>query len=172
MYASNSVHHMPTDINPTSNNSILNSIMSSSHHPDSTTQSINVSSGDCLVHSNGSLYTVKMDHVTYLWSQAISDSIGSLLDRGANGGLASADIHVLKYTKQYADTTGVGQASISALQLVTYTRTVHTTQGPVVLIMNQYAYYGETSTVHSAGQLSDFGLDMDDQSSQAMHGYT
>ena len=39
------------------------------------------------------------------------------------------------------------------------------TQGPVVLIMNQYTYYGKGSTVHSVRQLSHFGLDIDDQSS-------
>ena len=39
------------------------------------------------------------------------------------------------------------------------------TQGPIVLIMNQYAYYGKRmSTVHSVGQLSHFGLDINDQS--------
>ena len=39
------------------------------------------------------------------------------------------------------------------------------TQGPIVLTMNQYAYYGKGSTVHSVGQLSHFGLEIDDQSS-------
>ena len=39
------------------------------------------------------------------------------------------------------------------------------TQGHVVLIVNQYAYYGKGSTVPSVGQLSHFGLDIDDQSS-------
>ena len=39
------------------------------------------------------------------------------------------------------------------------------TQGPVILNMNQYAYYEKGSIVHSIGQLSQFGLDIDDQSS-------
>ena len=38
---------------------------------------------------------------------------------------------------------GVGQASQDALLLVTCTRAVHVTQGPIVLIMHQYAYYGK-----------------------------
>ena len=37
---------------------------------------------------------------------------------------------------------GVGQASIKALPIVTCASTIHMTQGPVVLIMNQYDYYG------------------------------
>ena len=95
----------------------------------------------------------------------MSDSIRPLIDRGANGGLACTDVHMLEYTKQYAEMTGVSQASINALPLVTCVGTVHTTQGPTVLIMNQYAYYRKGSTVHSIGQLSHFGLDIDDQSS-------
>ena len=39
------------------------------------------------------------------------------------------------------------------------------THGPILLIMDQYASYGKGSTVHSVGQLSHFGLDIDDQSS-------
>ena len=39
------------------------------------------------------------------------------------------------------------------------------TQGAIVLTMNQYTYYGKGSTVHSVGQLSHFGLEIDDQSS-------
>ena len=37
MYASNSVHHMPTDISPTSDRKILNSVMSSLHSTASNT---------------------------------------------------------------------------------------------------------------------------------------
>ena len=51
------------------------------------------------------------------------------------------------------------------------------TQGSIVLNMNQDAYYGKGSTVHSVRQLSHFSLEIEDQSSaipksQTMHGYT
>ena len=39
------------------------------------------------MHSNGSLYIANMAHVMYQCLQAISDSIGSLINAGANGGL-------------------------------------------------------------------------------------
>ena len=98
-YTSNSVHHMPTDRSPTSDNKILNSVMSSSSSTTSNTCSINMQSGDCLVHSNGRSYTVNMTHVTYQCSQDISDSIGSLIDEEANGGLAGTDVCLLDYTE-------------------------------------------------------------------------
>ena len=64
-------------------------------------------------------------------------SIGSHIDRGANAGLAVANIPVLKYTKQCADIMGVGKALLNKLPFVTCARTVHMTQGPIVLIMHQ-----------------------------------
>ena len=39
------------------------------------------------------------------------------------------------------------------------------TQGPIVHIMHLYTYYGKGNSFHSVGQLSHFGLDIDDQSS-------
>ena len=60
---------------------------------------------------------------------------------------------------------GVDQASINTLPLATCTGTVHMTQGPIVLIMNQYDYYGKGSTVDCVGQLPHFGLELDNQSS-------
>ena len=60
MYASNFVHHMPIDISPSSNNKIFNSLMFSSHSATSNMHSINVHSGDHLVHPNGTSYTANM----------------------------------------------------------------------------------------------------------------
>ena len=45
----------------------------------------------------------------------------------ANGGLDGADVSVLEYTRQYADTIGIGWASINALQCVTCAGTVQMT---------------------------------------------
>ena len=156
---------MPTETALTSNTKILHLIMSSSHSTTSNPQSINVTSKDCLIHSNGSSYTVSMAHVTYWCLQTMSNSIGSLIDGGANGGFPGTDVHVLEYTEQYADIMGVGQPSINALPLVTCAGTIQTTQGSIVLIMNQYTYNGKGSTVDYVRKLSHFGLDIDDHSS-------
>ena len=163
---SNSVCHMSTETAlPPESTTLLNSLLSSSHSTTSNPCSFNVTSRDCIIHSNGSLYNVNMADVSYQCLQAISDSIGPLTDQGANGGLASADFHMLEYTEQYADIMGVGQVSLNALPLVTCDGTIHMTQDPVVLIVNQYTFYGKVSTVQSVWQLSHFGLEVDDQSS-------
>ena len=54
--------------------------------------------------------------------------------------MASAYVCMLEYTEQYADIIRVGQVSLNALQLVTCAGTTYMTQGPIVLVMNQYAY--------------------------------
>ena len=60
VYASNSVHHMPTEtVLPPESTTILNSLLSSScsmtgnSHP-------NVTSGNCIIHSNGSCALLPM----------------------------------------------------------------------------------------------------------------
>ena len=98
-----------------------------------------------------------MAHDIYCCSQAILDSIGSLIDGGASGGLTGTDICLLEYTEQCADITVVDQASLNKLPLLTCPSTVNTTHRPIVFIMYQYAYYEKGSTINSAGQLSYFG---------------
>ena len=98
MYASNSVHHMLTDMSPISDNEILNSIMSSSCSTSHNMHSINVHSDNHVIRSNGSSYTANMVHVTYQCWQTILDPIGSLIDGGVKGGLPGTDICMLDYT--------------------------------------------------------------------------
>ena len=130
---------MPTETAPSSESTtLLNSLMSSTCSTTSNSCSINVTSSDHLIHSNGSSYTANMAHVTDQCSQTISNSIGSLSDGGANSGLVSADFHVLEYTECCADITGsrpgINQHT-STCNLCWY----HThDSGSCFLIMNQY----------------------------------
>ena len=130
MYTSNSVHHMPMETAPSpESTTILISLLSTSCSTAGNSCYINVASGDGIIHSNGSSYTVNMAHVTYQCLQAISGSNQSIIDGGATGGLAGTGVHMLEYTEQYADIMGVGQASINTLSLVTCAGMIHMTQG-------------------------------------------
>ena len=44
---------------------------------------------------------------TYHISKHSASSYGSLVDRGANGGLAGSDVHVLERTSQKVSVTGI-----------------------------------------------------------------
>ena len=95
-----------------------------------------------------------------------TNGIGSLIDGGANGGFAGADVRVLEYTDQHADVTGIADHSVQNVPLATVAGLVKTTKGDAIVIMHQYAYYGKGTTVHSVGQMEHFGLEVDDRSAR------
>ena len=84
---------------------------------------------------------------------------GSLVDSGANGGLLGEDVRVLEVdTFNKIDVTGVGQNAITGLNIAQGAAVVETMdEGPIVVIMSQYANHGKGKTIHSKSQLEHFG---------------
>ena len=79
-------------------------------------------------------------HLNYHVAKAKQVQHGSLVDRGANGGLAGSDVRLLSNAPN-----GLDRVQCGAL--------AYTNHGYVNLIMNTYAYYGKGHTIHSAGQI-------------------
>ena len=77
----------------------------------------------------------------------------SLVDRGANGGLAGTDVRILSKSPGKCTVTGIDQHQINGLDRVQSAALVNTNDGYVSLIMNKYAYYGKSHAIHSAGQI-------------------
>ena len=79
-----------------------------------------------------------------------------MLDCGANGSMAGNDCHLLAESCPacHADVTGVGEENnhIEHLKIGTYGGKTITDQGPIVLIMNEYAGYGKGRTIHPCPQ--------------------
>ena len=71
---------------------------------------------------------------------------GSLVDRGANGGLADLDVRVLSTSSRKCTVTGIDNHEIPGLDLLQCAALVQTNYGMVNLIMNEYAYYGRGHT--------------------------
>ena len=94
-------------------------------------------------------------HFTYHIAQASQAKHGSLLDRGANGGLAGSDT-----------VTGINSQELQGLDVVQCAALVETNHGIVNLIMNEYACYGNGHTIHSSGQIEWFKNSVDDRSVQ------
>ena len=78
---------------------------------------------------------------------------GSLVDRGANGGLAGSDVRVHSTSTRKCTVTGIDQHQINGLDIEQCAALVNTNHGYVNLIMNEYAYYGKGHTIHSSGQI-------------------
>ena len=102
--------------------------------------------------------TIKINaHFTYHVAQADQAKHASLIDRGANGGLAGSDVRVV---------TGIDNYELSGLNVVQCTALVNTYHGIVNLIKNEYAHYGHGCTIHSSGQIEWYTNLVDDKSVQ------
>ena len=105
-------------------------------------------------------------HITYHVAQAKQAKHGSLVDRGANGGLAGSDVRVLSTSSRKCTVTGIDNHEIPGLHLVQCAALVQTNHGMVNLIKNEYAYYGRGHSIHSSGQIEWYTNTVDDKSVQ------
>ena len=105
-------------------------------------------------------------HITYHVAQATQAKHGSLVVRGANGGLAGSYIRVLSTSSTKCTVTGIDNHEIPGLDLVQCAALVQTNHGMVNLIMNEYAYYGRGHSIHSSSQIEWYTNTVDDKSVQ------
>ena len=108
-------------------------------------------------------YSINKTHIYHV-SKHSSSHYGSLIDRGANGGLAGSDVRILEWTGRTVSVTGIDNHELPGLDIVTCSALLHTNHGKVVLIMHEYAYYGRGNTIHSPGQIEWFQNTCDDKS--------
>ena len=87
-----------------------------------------------------------------------------LVDRGANGGLAGSDMHVIHKTHRKINIQGIDNHEVTGLDVVTAATLLNTSQGKVIVIFNEYAYLGKGSSIHSSGQLEWFKTNVDEKS--------
>jgi len=82
-----------------------------------------------------------------------SCKIGSLVDRGANGGIAGDDVRIIEKSDWTVDVRGIDNHQIVDIPIVTAGGVVKTQHGPAIVILHQYAYTGQGKTIHSSAQL-------------------
>ena len=87
-----------------------------------------------------------------------------MVDRGANGGLAGSDMHVIHKTHRKINIQGIDNHEVTGLDVVTAATLLNTSQGKVIGIFNEYAYLGKGSSIHSSGQLEWFKTNVDEKS--------
>ncbi len=81
---------------------------------------------------------------------------GSLMDRGANGGIIGDDAIVIHVHNRAVDVTGINNHELSALKIVDAAGKLLTQNGPVIGIFRQYAYHGINRSIHSSGQFEAY----------------
>ena len=109
-------------------------------------------------------------HLTYTVGKHHADKPGALINRGANGGVAGADVRVIEITHRAVNVQGVSDHQVTDLKIVTAGGVVPMQHGPVIAIFHQYAHLGTGKTIHSSVQLEEFGLQVDEKSSRVPGG--
>ena len=74
---------------------------------------------------------------------------GSLLDRGANGGIAGDDVCFLTKSDHSINVTGIHDHQITGLSIGTAAGRIITQQGPAIVLLHEYALLGRGCSVHS-----------------------
>ena len=114
---------------------------------------------------NGQTYRSVNNHIIYNVSQHKSSARESLVDRGANGGIAGNDVRIIeKSPHHFVNIRGIDNHEITEVPIVTAGGVIHTQHGPVIAIMHQYAYHGKNKTIHSSMQLEHYKNDVNDKS--------
>ncbi len=114
---------------------------------------------------NGKKYCQVQAHcIYYSASSHKSCKVGSLIDRGANGGIAGDDIHIIEKSNQTVDVRGIDNHQITNIPIVTARGIIKTQHGPAIAILHQYTYTGQGKSIHSSGQLEWYKNNVNDKS--------
>ena len=87
-----------------------------------------------------------------------------LIDRGANGGLAGADMRVIHTTPRKINIVGIDDHELTGLNAVTAATLLDTQKGPIIRVFYDYAHLGKGRSIHAAGQMEWFNCKVDDRS--------
>jgi hypothetical protein len=91
--------------------------------------------------SKNSKRSVSMTHIEYKVSYhkaSLGQSL-SLMDRGANGGVAGTDVHVIFKTVRTVGIRGIDNHQCTNIDIGTVGGVIQTHKGPIIGIMHQYA---------------------------------
>jgi hypothetical protein len=88
----------------------------------------------------------------------------SLIDQGANDGIAGEDVRVIFRTSRTVDIKGIDNHHVNDIGIGSVGGVVHTQKGPVIAIMHQYALLGNGASIHSPSRLEWYKNDVNDKS--------
>ena len=87
----------------------------------------------------------------------------SLVDRGANGGIAGNDVRIIEKLHRHVDVQGIDNHQITHIPIVTAGGVTKTQRGNIILILHQYAYVGKGTSIHSSPQIEAYHNKVDDR---------
>ena len=102
-------------------------------------------------------------HQRYVFAE-VHQTNHQLIDRGANGGLAGADMRVIHTTPRKIIIVGIGDHELTGLNVVTAATLLDTQKGPIIGVFHEYAHLGKGKSIHAAAQMEWFNCKVDDRS--------
>ena len=102
-------------------------------------------------------------HQRYVFAR-VNQSNHHLIDRGANGGLAGADMRVIHTTPRKINIVGIDDHELTGLNVVTAAALLDTQKGPIIGVFHEYAHLGKGRSIDAAGQMEWFNCQVDDRS--------
>jgi hypothetical protein len=118
----------------------------------------------CRVMSKTSKQSVNLTHVVYSVSAHKSSNPHSLVDCGANGGVAGDDVRVIFCTECTVDISGIDNHQVTNIDIGTVGGVVMTQKGFVIAIFHQYALLGKGHSIHSPCPLEWYHNDVNGKS--------
>jgi hypothetical protein len=88
----------------------------------------------------------------------------SLVDRGANGGVAGNDVRIIFKTNRTVDIRGIDNHQVTDIDIGTVGGVVQSQKGPVIAVMHQYALLNKGHSIHSPSQFESYKVTVDDKS--------
>eukprot|EP00934_Nitzschia_sp_Nitz4_P004676 Nitzschia sp. Nitz4//scaffold468_size5769//118//5631//NITZ4_009203-RA/size5769-snap-gene-0.0-mRNA-1//-1//CDS//3329552515//4666//frame0 len=98
--------------------------------------------------------------------QVKKSTFSSLVDRGANGGIAGDDVRIIFKTDRRVDVSGLDSHEVNDLPIVSVGGVVQSQAGALLLVFHQYGSLGRGKTIHSSLQLESYGNHVFDMSSK------
>ena len=83
-------------------------------------------------------------HQRYVFTR-VNQSNHHVIDRGANGGLAGADMRVIHTTPRKINIVGIDDHELTGLNVVTAAALLDTQKGPIIGIFHEYAHLGKAN---------------------------
>ena len=102
-------------------------------------------------------------HQRYVFAR-VNQSNHHLIDSGANGGLAGADMRVIHTTPRKINIVGIDDHELRGLNVVTAAALLDTQKGPIIGVLHEYAHLGKGRSIHAAGQMEWLNCQVDDRS--------
>ena len=102
-------------------------------------------------------------HQRYVFAR-VNQTNHQLIDRGANGGLAGADMRVIHTNPRKINIVGIDDHELTGLNVVIAATLLDTQKGPIIGVFHEYAQLGKGRSIHAAGRMEWFNCQVDDRS--------